>query len=150
MTREAPCDRRGGRGGAGTLAVTLDQLFAHRVHGVDNTGNVRVWPAEQVLLHLLLSGYDTFAAASRKNHKDVRALFFMCLAVKGGMLLMSPSDRLSVHCSQVLSVGRPPFRLAAYSNNNRKVLAASENSSVESHECVVFVFQPAASLVQAQ
>ncbi|CAN0588430.1 unnamed protein product, partial [Ectocarpus sp. 12 AP-2014] len=35
--------------------VTLDQLFAHRLHGVDNTGNVRVWPAEHVLLHVLLS-----------------------------------------------------------------------------------------------
>lgn len=40
--------------------ITLEQLFSHRVHGVDNTGNVRVWPAEQVLLHVLLSGYVLF------------------------------------------------------------------------------------------
>ncbi len=32
----------------------VSEIFSHRVHGVDNTGNVRVWRAERVLLHALL------------------------------------------------------------------------------------------------
>lgn len=34
--------------------LSLDELTSHKEHGVDNTGNIRVWPAEQVLLHTLL------------------------------------------------------------------------------------------------
>ncbi len=32
----------------------LSEIFSHRVHGIDNTGNVRVWRAERALLHALL------------------------------------------------------------------------------------------------
>jgi hypothetical protein len=35
--------------------VSLPELFAHQIHGVDNTGNVKVWAAEAVLLYVLLS-----------------------------------------------------------------------------------------------
>ena len=34
--------------------VTSAELLSHRLHGVDNTGNVRVWFSEHVLLHTLL------------------------------------------------------------------------------------------------
>lgn len=35
--------------------VRVSSLFSHVTHGVDNTGMVRVWVAEQVLLHILLT-----------------------------------------------------------------------------------------------
>ena len=50
-TREASLD-----GARGKAPVTLAQLLSHRVLGVDNTGNVRAWSSEQVLLHALLTG----------------------------------------------------------------------------------------------
>lgn len=34
--------------------VTSEELLSHRLHGVDNTGNVRVWFSEHVLLHTML------------------------------------------------------------------------------------------------
>ncbi len=32
----------------------LSEIFSHRIHKVDNTGNIRVWRAERALLHALL------------------------------------------------------------------------------------------------
>lgn len=49
MAREVSSDE------SSRKSITLEQLFSHRVHGVDNTGNVKVWPAEQALLRVLLS-----------------------------------------------------------------------------------------------
>ncbi|DAZ97813.1 TPA: hypothetical protein N0F65_002483 [Lagenidium giganteum] len=35
--------------------VTLTELLSHKVNqGVDNTGNIRTWPSEQIVLHYLL------------------------------------------------------------------------------------------------
>lgn len=34
--------------------ISKPELLSHRLHGVDNTGNVRVWFSEHVLLHVML------------------------------------------------------------------------------------------------
>lgn len=38
-----------------TMKSRMEELLSHRTHGVDNTGNVRVWDAEGVLAVFLLS-----------------------------------------------------------------------------------------------
>ena len=38
-----------------TMRSRMEELLSHRTHGVDNTGNVRVWDAEGVLAVFLLS-----------------------------------------------------------------------------------------------
>ncbi|CAM9622287.1 unnamed protein product [Chrysoparadoxa australica] len=50
MTRERP---------KGLPRISLEGIFSHKLHGVDNTGNVRVWAAEQVMLHTLLMEQST-------------------------------------------------------------------------------------------
>jgi hypothetical protein len=37
--------------------IGINQLLSHKLHGVDNTGNVKVWAAESMLLHVLLNNY---------------------------------------------------------------------------------------------
>lgn len=44
-TREHPPDE----------GIKFADLFSHRLHGVDNTGNVKVWEAESVLAYILLT-----------------------------------------------------------------------------------------------
>eukprot|EP00978_Attheya_sp_CCMP212_P017920 scaffold48361_cov49-Attheya_sp.AAC.3 len=52
-TRERiPQSRRCGEDGK----MDLTSLISHRVHGVDNTGNAKVWNSESVLSHCLLRG----------------------------------------------------------------------------------------------
>ena len=33
-------------------------MLSHKLYGVDNTGNVKVWAAESMLLHVLLMNYS--------------------------------------------------------------------------------------------
>jgi hypothetical protein len=40
--------------------IKLNDLFSHRVHGVDNTGNVKVWEAESILTYVLLTQPEYF------------------------------------------------------------------------------------------
>lgn len=35
--------------------IGVTELLSHKLHGIDNTGNVKVWEAESILVHLLLS-----------------------------------------------------------------------------------------------
>ena len=42
------------------LAVPISSLNSHSIHGVDNTGMVRVWVAEQVLLYIMLHCFADF------------------------------------------------------------------------------------------
>jgi hypothetical protein len=56
-TREKP--RTGG--------LNVQSLLSNKLHGVDNTGNVCVWPAEPLLLHVLLTvpGYTSMVRGRR-------------------------------------------------------------------------------------
>ena len=38
-----------------TSGLSVQSLLSNKLHGVDNTGNVCVWPAEPLLLHVLLT-----------------------------------------------------------------------------------------------
>jgi hypothetical protein len=40
--------------------IKLSDLFSHRLHGVDNTGNVKVWEAESILAYVLLTQPQSF------------------------------------------------------------------------------------------
>jgi hypothetical protein len=50
FTRESPLN----------AGVKLSELFSHRLHGVDNTGNVKVWEAEAILSYVLLTQPEYF------------------------------------------------------------------------------------------
>mmetsp|Transcript_12460 Transcript_12460/g.20251 ORF Transcript_12460/g.20251 Transcript_12460/m.20251 type:complete len:420 (+) Transcript_12460:113-1372(+) len=39
--------------------IGITQLLSHKLYGVDNTGNVKVWAAESMLLHVLLMNYSS-------------------------------------------------------------------------------------------
>ena len=51
--------------------VKLTELFSHKVHhGVDNTGNIRTWPAEQVLLAYMLKNSVVASVVRNTNSND--------------------------------------------------------------------------------
>lgn len=35
--------------------IGVTELLSHKLHGIDNTGNVKVWEAESILLYILLT-----------------------------------------------------------------------------------------------
>jgi hypothetical protein len=44
--------------------IGVTELLSHKLHGIDNTGNVKVWEAESILLYVLLTNpfyVDDFA-----------------------------------------------------------------------------------------
>lgn len=49
--------------------LSLDALFSHRTHGVDNTGSVRVWDAESILARCLLA--PTFLSCSDQHRQNI-------------------------------------------------------------------------------
>ncbi|KAF1328740.1 hypothetical protein FI667_g6677, partial [Globisporangium splendens] len=65
--------------------VSLQELFSHKVNqGVDNTGNVRTWPSEQVMLTYLLKQNVCEKLAQRS--KDGEAVMPLnCCELGGGM-----------------------------------------------------------------
>ncbi len=40
--------------------VGVADLFSHRIHGIDNTGNIKVWEAESILSYILLTQPEYF------------------------------------------------------------------------------------------
>ena len=47
------------------VGVGIKGILSNKLHGIDNTGNVRVWPAESILLHILLQCCQDNAVASK-------------------------------------------------------------------------------------
>lgn len=46
--------------------VAPSDLFSHRLHGIDNTGNIKVWDAEAVFTYILLTESEYFEDFSNK------------------------------------------------------------------------------------
>uniref|UniRef100_K3WTP5 Calmodulin-lysine N-methyltransferase n=1 Tax=Globisporangium ultimum (strain ATCC 200006 / CBS 805.95 / DAOM BR144) TaxID=431595 RepID=K3WTP5_GLOUD len=65
--------------------VSLQELFSHKVNqGVDNTGNVRTWPSEQVMLTYLLKQNVCENLAQRSKDGET-AIPLNCCELGGGM-----------------------------------------------------------------
>ncbi|GMF34817.1 unnamed protein product [Phytophthora lilii] len=65
--------------------VSIAELLSHQVNqGVDNTGNIRTWPSEQILLSYLLSS-SVCVEVQRRGGSGDRALPITCCELGGGM-----------------------------------------------------------------
>lgn len=78
-----PKDKKSGRRKS-TIQTRMEALLSHRHHGVDNTGNVRVWDAEGTLAGFLLSlvldcgehgdNGDDVGSLAEVNQKNIRLM----------------------------------------------------------------------------
>jgi hypothetical protein len=75
--------------------VTRSGLLSHRLVGVDNTGNVRVWSAEPLLMRTLLAGRVRGRCAGRRVLELGGGMTGLCglgLAARGGCAAVTVTD----------------------------------------------------------
>ncbi|RLN53507.1 hypothetical protein BBJ29_008826, partial [Phytophthora kernoviae] len=91
--------------------VSIAELLSHQVNeGVDNTGNIRTWPSEQILLSYLLSS----RVCSQVQRRDQRGelLPVSCCELGGGMAGLASLGllaRASVQLERVLVTDGNPL-----------------------------------------
>eukprot|EP00644_Phytophthora_capsici_P009270 jgi/Phyca11/543766/estExt2_Genewise1Plus.C_PHYCAscaffold_130068 len=119
-------------------AVSIAELLSHKVNqGVDNTGNIRTWPSEQILLSYILSS-NVCSQVQRKGAGG-NLLPVTCCELGGGMaglaslglLACAPVDfgRIVVTDGNPLSVKN--LQLCVQENKKQKVFAAGADISAE-------------------
>ncbi|KAL4085936.1 hypothetical protein PRIC1_014560 [Phytophthora ramorum] len=65
--------------------VSIAELLSHKVNeGVDNTGNIRTWPSEQILLSYMLSS-GVCSQVQRRGSEDGAPLPISCCELGSGM-----------------------------------------------------------------
>lgn len=118
--------------------VSVAELLSHQVNnGVDNTGNIRTWPSEQILLWLMLQN-RVFHHAQTKDEKPGTAAPINCCELGSGMAGLA-SLGLLAHAPfaidrMLITDGNPrcvDSLTAAVSENQRQgMLARSESAQV--------------------
>ncbi|KAG7376956.1 hypothetical protein PHYPSEUDO_012381 [Phytophthora pseudosyringae] len=118
--------------------VSIAELLSHEVNqGVDNTGNIRTWPSEQILLSYMLSS-DVCSQVQRQDaHSGVLPL--SCCELGGGMaglaslglLACAPVDlqRVVVTDGNPLSVKN--LQLCVEENKRQRVFPAQRTQGTE-------------------
>jgi predicted nicotinamide N-methyase len=91
------------RSGALQRRIRVADVLCHRMHGVDNTGNVRIWAAEGVLLHVLAQP-DTLPRLKGKRLLEVGG----GMTGLAGLALSTMADLATV----VLTDGNPDALLS--------------------------------------
>lgn len=87
--------------------VTIAELLSHKLnHGVDNTGNIRTWPSEQVLLSYLLKNQVCEALSKQFNGNRIR-----CIELGAGMAGLAGLGLMAHHSDvieeMVITDGNP-------------------------------------------
>ncbi|KAL3657398.1 hypothetical protein V7S43_017717 [Phytophthora oleae] len=118
--------------------VSIAELLSHKVNqGVDNTGNIRTWPSEQILLSYMLSS----GMCSQVQRRDINRnlLPVTCCELGGGMaglaslgmLACAPVafERIVVTDGNPLSVEN--LQLCVQENKKQKVFARGADITAE-------------------